>query len=86
MVVRLVERESFEQKTNPLLCLNYSVVGWVSTRVSTHLLTMILCLNLLHFIPFTLQSLKKESGIGVIFDIKNQHSFILLAKYPLPLA
>jgi len=32
----LVERESFKQKTNPLLCLNYSVGGEISTRVSTH--------------------------------------------------
>ena len=38
MVVNLEERESFEQKPYPLLCLNYSANGWVSTRVSTHFL------------------------------------------------
>jgi len=34
----MVERESFEQKPYPLLCLNYSVNGWDSSRhkISSH--------------------------------------------------
>ena len=59
----MVERESFEQKTNPLLCLNYSVGGEISTRVSTHFVfyfTSLLTIG--RTIPTVFENVAPEKG------------------------